>query len=85
MICCIVNCQNNYNLSQREIALVVDLGTIAIRKCRSLKIAAKGDYPVSMDQIAIKTPNPKCRLYWCLIDFIDWRQSQSCWYFRPLF
>jgi hypothetical protein len=25
----------------------------------------------------------KCRLYWCLIEFIDWRYSQSCWYFRP--
>jgi hypothetical protein len=32
----------------------------------------------------MKTPNPKCRLYWCLIEFIDWRFSQSCWYFRPL-
>jgi hypothetical protein len=21
----------------------------------------------TMDQITIKTPNPKCRLYWCLI------------------
>jgi hypothetical protein len=36
-----------------------------------------------MDQITIKTPNPKCRLYWCLIEFMDWRYSQSCWYFRP--
>ncbi len=34
-----------------------------------------------MDQITIKTPNPKCRFYWCLIEFIDWRYSQSCWYF----
>jgi hypothetical protein len=34
-----------------------------------------------MDQITIKTPNPKCRLYWCLREFID---SQPCWYFRPL-
>ncbi len=25
-----------------------------------------------------------CRLYWCLIDLIAWRYSQSCWYFRPL-
>ncbi len=32
----------------------------------------------SIDQITIKTPNPKCRLYWCLIEFIDWRYSQSC-------
>jgi hypothetical protein len=32
-----------------------------------------------MGQIIIKTPNPKCRLYWCLIEFIDWIYSQSCW------
>jgi hypothetical protein len=38
-----------------------------------------------MDLLAVKTPNPKCRLYWCLIEFIDWRYSQSCWYFRPSF
>jgi hypothetical protein len=31
---------------------------------------------LSMDQISIKTPNPKCRLYWRLIEFIDWRYSQ---------
>ena len=36
-----------------------------------------------MDQITIKTPNSKCRLSWCLIEFIDWGYSQSCWYFRP--
>ncbi len=35
-----------------------------------------------MDQISIDT-NPKCRLYWCLIECIDWRYNQSCWYFRP--
>ncbi len=34
--------------------------------------------------ICIKTPNPTCRLYRCLIEFIDWRYSQSCWYFRTL-
>ncbi len=33
----------------------------------------------------LKTRNPKCRLYWCLIEFIDRRCSQSCWYFRPSF
>ncbi len=38
----------------------------------------------AMDQIFIKTQIPKCRLYWCLIEFIDWRYSQSLWYFRPL-
>ncbi len=37
-----------------------------------------------MDEGTIKTQNPKCRLYWCLIEFIDWRYSQSSWYFRPL-
>ncbi len=26
------------------------------------------------------TQNPRCRLYWCLIEFIDWRY-QLCWYF----
>ncbi len=31
----------------------------------------------SMDQISIKTPNPKCRLYWCLIEFVDWKYVQS--------
>jgi hypothetical protein len=36
-----------------------------------------------IDQIAIETPIPKFRLYWCLIEFIDWRYSQSCWYFPP--
>jgi hypothetical protein len=37
-----------------------------------------------MDQITIKIPSPKCRPYWCFIEFIDWRDSQSYWYFRPL-
>ncbi len=36
-----------------------------------------------MDQIYIKTSNPECRLYWCLIEFIDWRYRQSCWNFLP--
>jgi hypothetical protein len=35
-----------------------------------------------MDQISIKTPNPKHRLHWC--EFVDWTYTQSCWYFRPL-
>jgi hypothetical protein len=30
----------------------------------------------AMDQITIKTPIPKCLLYWCLIEFTDWRYSQ---------
>ncbi len=32
----------------------------------------------------VKTANPTCCFYWCLIEFKDWRYSQSCWYFRPL-
>ncbi len=39
---------------------------------------------LGMNEGTIKTPNPKCRLYWRLIEFINWRYSQSCWYFRPL-
>jgi hypothetical protein len=34
-----------------------------------------------MDKGIIKTANPKCRLYWCLIELMDWRYSQSCGYF----
>ena len=29
-----------------------------------------------MDEITIKTTNPKSHLYWCLIEFIDWRYSR---------
>jgi hypothetical protein len=36
---------------------------------------------VAHGQNVEKTPNPKCRLYWCLIEFIVLRYSQSCWYF----
>ncbi len=32
-----------------------------------------------------KDTKTKSRLYWCLIEFIVWRYSQSCWYFRPSF
>jgi hypothetical protein len=28
-------------------------------------------YGAGMDQISIKTPNPKCSFYWGLIEFID--------------
>jgi hypothetical protein len=30
-----------------------------------------------MDQITIKTPNPRCRLYWCLIELKEWRYTVS--------
>jgi hypothetical protein len=32
-------------------------------------------YGLPMDQISIKAPNPKCRLYCCLIEFIGWRYT----------
>ncbi len=35
--------------------------------------------------INYKDTKTKCRLYWRLIQFIDWRKSQSCWYFRNSF
>ncbi len=34
----------------------------------------------NMDQISMKAPNPKYRLYWNLTELIDRRDSQSCWY-----
>jgi hypothetical protein len=34
-----------------------------------------------MDEGIVKTQNPKCRLHWCLKEFLAWRHSQSCWYF----
>ena len=42
-------------------------GNIVIRQAPSWN----SEYSKSMDQITIKTPNPKCRLYWRLIEFID--------------
>jgi hypothetical protein len=48
------------------------------------RIQRKTWYMKFIDQIFIKTPNPKCRLNWCLIEFIDWRYNQTCWYFRSL-
>ncbi len=35
--------------------------------------------------INYKDTKTRCRLYWCLIEFIDWKYSQSCWYFRLSF
>ncbi len=36
-----------------------------------------------MDQKTIKTPNPKCRLYWCLKEFIDSQSASSL--YRSIF
>ncbi len=46
--------------------------------CRVLSLVS------GLNQITIKTPKPKCRLDWFLIEFIDWRYTQSCWYFKLL-
>jgi hypothetical protein len=35
--------------------------------------------------INYKDTKSKFRLHLCLIEFINWRYSQSCWYFRPSF
>jgi hypothetical protein len=59
---------------------VAKIGRIGIS---TIGIKKGGNWP-DMDEGTIKTPNPNCRLYWCLIEFIDWRHSQSWWYFRPL-
>ncbi len=63
---------------------VLVIGQIWLQDVRKQK-GGKNLCVSCMDQISIKTPNPKCRLHWCLIKLIDWRYSQSCWYFRPLF
>jgi hypothetical protein len=28
-------------------------------------------FTLSMDKLTIKTPNPICGLYWCLIEFLE--------------
>ncbi len=35
--------------------------------------------------INYKETKTKGRLYWCFIEFIDWRYSKSGWYFGPSF
>ncbi len=61
-------------LWKRQQPAICSRGPIIIRPCCEY---------LQHGLITIKTPNPKCRLYWCLREFIDWRYSQSCWYFRP--
>jgi hypothetical protein len=49
------------------------------------EIAAATSVEVSLEhgQNIYKNTKHKCHLYWCLIEFIDLRYSQPCWYFRP--
>jgi hypothetical protein len=44
----------------------------------------KADFAETMDDGTIKTQDPKCRLYWCLKEFIDWRYSHVGIFFNPL-
>jgi hypothetical protein len=39
----------------------------------------------TMDNGTIKTQNPKCRLYWCLIELIDWRMQSVMLVFSTQF
>jgi hypothetical protein len=70
------SCTANINVSRLKKCpeLIFDMGRSTIKFGRRKK---------EITATHIKTPNPKCRLYWRLIEFIDWRYSQSCWYFQP--
>ena len=47
-------------------------GTFPLKAVGNEKGGRVGKVP-NMDQMSIKTSNPKCCLYWCLIEFVDWR------------
>jgi hypothetical protein len=66
-------------LLEVKIEPVLDLAVQQVQKdidttCEMLSIS-KGTSTCGscIYQICIKTPKPKCRLYWCLLEFIDWR------------
>jgi hypothetical protein len=69
----------NLLLRRKFVRYGIDVAEYYLSSAPELSAA---EYRYGMDQISTKTPNPECRLY-CLIEFIDWRYSQSCWYFRP--
>jgi hypothetical protein len=55
------------------------VGRHAVKYVKNLKkfcTYIAGGCSVSMGILTIKTP-----IYWGLIEFIDWRYSQSCWFF----
>ncbi len=69
--------------SEQGLQVYLPSMTKAVFECRLFK--ANNCFVLrSIDQLTIKEQNPKCRLYRCLIEFIDWRYSQSSWYLRPL-
>ncbi len=57
---------------------IVDTDSKFIDSVTAINVDIGKDVTTSMGEGTIKTQNPKCRLYWCLIEFIDWRHSQSC-------
>ncbi len=70
---------------------MIDTRTIFINKNTSLPVLIVSSLLMALLGLGINSVvlkqgpnNPKCRLFWSLIEFIDWRNSQSCWYFRPL-
>jgi hypothetical protein len=81
--CCILSGDRRKNLhsdSTRWEILAVGsrLPGVGRRKCRAQYLLEEiGNWHKElMDQISIKTPNPKCRLYWCLLDFVHSRYCQ---------
>jgi hypothetical protein len=50
-----------------------DQGMLDLQEIRDMLLFTRVSYvlPYHMGQITIKTTNPKCRLHWCLIEFID--------------
>jgi hypothetical protein len=62
--------------SASELGPDSETGYVGGPHCKGYSVAIDNPWFLAMDQISIKTPNPKCRLYWCLIEFIDWRYSQ---------
>jgi hypothetical protein len=62
-------------------AQVTGVGVRVREMLRFNMVPKHNRHGIDIDQISIKTSNPKC-----LIEFINWRYSQSCWYSqsRPL-
>ncbi len=53
--------------------------------CVGRRVFNKMNEGVSHKLFNYKDTRTKNRFYWCSIEFIDQRYSQSCWYFRPSF
>ncbi len=62
----------------RLIETQVISGTVFFYESTSFHV---DQYPHGL--INYKDTKTKCRLYWCSIEFKDWRYVRSCWYFDP--